>query len=97
MPAKLFQFLANCSATTIVMEAFGSNHFMVCKLTELRRFAKLISSQFARPFTKTNKNNFIDVEAICEAASRPSMRFVKPRIESQHTMHTLHRVRESLV
>jgi transposase len=39
----------------------------------------------------------VDAEAICEAASRPSMRFMTPRVESQQTLSALHRVRESLV
>ncbi len=56
---------------------------------------KLISPQFVRPFVKSNKNDFVDAEAICEAASRPSMRFVQPRTESQQAMRALHRVRES--
>ncbi len=60
-------------------------------------FPKLISPQFVRPFVKSNKNDFVDAEAICEAASRPSMRFVQPRTESQQAMRALHRVRESLV
>lgn len=94
---KLYEFLATCPATTIVMEACGGAHFMVRKLSELGHTPKLISPQFVRPFVKTNKNDFIDAEAICEAASRPSMRFVKPRTESQQAMHALHRVRESLV
>lgn len=94
---KLFEFLATCPATTIVMEACGGAHFMVRKLTELGHTPKLISPQFVRPFVKTNKNDFIDAKAICEAASRPSMRFVKPRTESQQAMRALHRVRESLV
>lgn len=94
---KLYEFLATCPVTTIVMEACGGAHFMVRKLSELGHTAKLISPQFVRPFVKTNKNDFVDAEAICEAASRPSMRFVKPRTESQQAMHALHRVRESLV
>lgn len=94
---KLFEFLATCPTTTIVMEACGGAHFMVRKLLELGHTPKLISPQFVRPFVKSNKNDFVDAEAICEAASRPSMRFVQPRTESQQAMHTLHRVRESLV
>ncbi|NIH07095.1 IS110 family transposase [Providencia rettgeri] len=94
---KLYEFLATCPATTIVMEACGGANFMVRKLTELGHTPKLISPQFVRPFVKTNKNDFVDAEAICEAASRPSMRFVQPRTVSQQTMHALHRVRESLV
>ena len=46
---------------------------------------------------KSNKNDFVDAEAICEAASRPAMRFVTPKTESQQTLSALHRVRESLV
>lgn len=94
---KLYEFLATCPTTTIVMEACGGAHFMVRKLSDLGHTPKLISPQFVRPFVKTNKNDFVDAEAICEAASRPSMRFVNPRTESQQAMHALHRVRESLV
>lgn len=46
---------------------------------------------------KANKNDFIDAEAICEAASRPSMRFVSPETEAQQTLSAYHRIRESLV
>ncbi len=70
---------------------------MARKLEELGHFPKLISLQFVRPFVKSNKNDFVDAEAICEAASCPSMRFVQPRTESQQAMRALHRVRESLV
>lgn len=79
------------------MEACGGSHFMARKLTELGHIPKLISPQFVRPFVKTNKNDFVDAEAICEAAFRSSMRFVQPRSESQQAMRALHRVRESLV
>ncbi|MDN4234132.1 IS110 family transposase, partial [Citrobacter freundii] len=94
---KLIEFLATCPATTIAMEACGGSHFMARKLEELGHSPKLISPQFVRPFVKSNKNDFVDAEAICEAASRPSMRFVQPRTESQQAMRALHRVRESLV
>jgi hypothetical protein len=60
-------------------------------------FSKADITKFVRPFVKSNKNDFVDAEAICEAASRPSMRFVQPRTESQQAMRALHRVRESLV
>jgi transposase len=95
-PAKVDRnFLATCPATTIAMEACGGSHFMARKLEELGHSPKLISPQFVRPFVKSNKNDFVDAEAICEAASRPSMRFVQPRTESQQAMRALHRVRES--
>ncbi|OAT16973.1 transposase [Buttiauxella gaviniae ATCC 51604] len=94
---KLIEFLATCPPTTIAMEACGGSHFMARKLEELGNFPKLKSPQLVRPFVKSNKNDFVDAEAICEAASRPSMRFVQPRTESQQAMRAVHRVREPLV
>ncbi|WP_228713090.1 IS110 family transposase [Klebsiella pneumoniae] len=96
-PTKANRISGDMPATTIAMEACGGSHFMARKLEELGHFPKLISPQFVRPFVKSNKNDFVDAEAICEAASRPSMRFVQPRTESQQAMRALHRVRESLV
>ncbi len=62
---KLIEFLATCPATTIAMEACGGSHFMARKLEELGHSPKLISPQFVRPFVKSNKNDFVDAEAIC--------------------------------
>ncbi|EBJ0938660.1 IS110 family transposase (plasmid) [Escherichia coli] len=95
--AKLFEFLGQCASATVVMEACAGAHFMAHRVADLGHEAKLISPQFVRPFVKSNKNDFVDAEAICEAASRPSMRFVQPRTEAQQAMRALHRVRESLV
>jgi transposase len=61
---KLIEFLATCPATTIAMEACGGSHFMARKLEELGHSPKLISPQFVRPFVKSNKNDFVDAEAI---------------------------------
>ncbi|EPI4694150.1 IS110 family transposase [Morganella morganii] len=94
---KLIEFLAGCSSATVVMEACAGAHFMARRIADLGHVTKLISPQFVRPFVKSNKNDFVDAEAICEAASRPSMRFVQPRTEAQQAMRALHRVRESLV
>ncbi|HFF8588118.1 TPA: IS110 family transposase, partial [Raoultella ornithinolytica] len=95
--AKLFEFLANCPSATVVMEACAGAHYIARKVSNMGHKPKLISPQFVRPFVKSNKNDFVDAEAICEAASRPSMRFVAPRTESQQEILALHRVRESLV
>ncbi|REF27970.1 transposase [Xenorhabdus cabanillasii] len=94
---KLMEFLAGSSFATVVMEACADAHFMARRVADLGHEAKLISPQFVRPFVKSNKNDCVDAEAICEAASRPSMRFVQPRTETQQAMRALHRVRESLV
>jgi len=94
---QLVEFFATFHACTIVMEACAGSHHMARKLAALGHQVKLISPQFVRPFVKSNKNDFVDAEAICEAASRPSMRFVTPKTESQQTLAALHRLRESLV
>ena len=79
------------------MEACAGAHHMARQLMSLGHEVKLISPQFVRPFVKSNKNDFVDAEAFCEAASRPSMRFVTPKSEAQQTLSALHRVRKSLV
>lgn len=95
--AQMMQFFGNLSSCVVVMEACAGAHFVARQLTAMGHRAKLISPQFVRPFVKGNKNDFVDAEAICEAASRPSMRFVPPKTEAQQTLSVLHRLRESLV
>ncbi|MGP8432905.1 IS110 family transposase [Paraburkholderia fungorum] len=94
---QLVEFFATFHACTVVMEACAGAHWMAGKLSQFGHTVKLISPQFVRPFVKSNKNDFVDAEAICEAATRPSMRFVSPKTESQQTLAALHRVRQALV
>lgn len=94
---QLVQLLANFPACTIAMEACAGAHFMARTLSGFGHKVRLIAPHFVRPFVKSNKNDFADAEAICEAASRPSMRFVTPRTESQQVLLALHRVRDSFV
>src|SRR5688572_7940895 len=70
----LTAFLSTCPASTVVMESCAGAHFMARHISQFGHQVKLISPQFVRPFVKSNKNDFIDAGAICEAASRPSMR-----------------------
>ena len=95
--AQVFPFFASLSPTVVVMEACGGAHFMARQLSNLGHQAKIISPQFVRPFVKTVKNDYADAEAICEAASRPSMRFVTPKNETQQTLSALHKVRQGLI
>jgi transposase len=95
--AQLLPFFSNLQAVTIVMEACAGSHWLARKLNAMGHRAKLISAQYVRPFVKSNKNDYIDAEAICEAASRPTMRFVEPRTEAQQILAALHRMREGLV
>ncbi|MBC8643029.1 IS110 family transposase [Caballeronia sp. EK] len=95
--ARLIPFFSNLKAVTVVMQACAGSHWLAHKLNAMGHRAKLISAQFVRPFVKSNKNDYIDAEAICEAASRPAMRFVEPRTEAQQLLAALHRTREGLV
>ena len=60
----------------IGMEACGSAHYWARKRHGMGHTVRLIAPQFVKPYVKTNKNDAADAEAICEAVSRPSMRFV---------------------
>jgi transposase len=94
---QMMCFFGNLPACTVVMEACAGAHFVARELMAMGHQARLISPQFVKPFVKGNKNDFVDAEAICEAASRPSMRFVSPKTEAQQTLSVLHRLRESLI
>ena len=93
----MMQFFGNVPSCVVVMEACAGSHYVARQLAAMGHTAKLIFPQFVKPFVKGNKNDFVDAEAICEAASRPSMRFVTPKTESQQTLSVLHRMRESWV
>lgn len=95
--SQMFALLSNFPPCTVVMEACAGAQWVARRVTALGHQAKLISPQFVKPFVQGNKNDFADAQAICEAASRPSMRFVSPRTETQQTISALHRVREALV
>lgn len=75
LSCRQMRLFGNLPACTVVMKACAGAHFVARKLAAMGHKAKLISRQFVRPFVKGNKNDFGDAEAICEAASRPSMRF----------------------
>lgn len=94
---QMMRLLGNLPACTVALEACTGAHFIARQLITIGHEVKLIAPQFVRPFVKSNKNDFIDAEAICEAASRPTMRFVTPKTEVQQTSSVLHRIRESLV
>jgi transposase len=95
--AQVAHYFANLPACLIGMEACGSAHFWARKLTALGHTVKLMAPQFVKPYVKTNKNDASDAEAICEAVSRPSMRFVSPKSAEQQALLALHRARAGFV
>src|SRR5277367_2876841 len=74
--SQVIAFFTRTPRCVIGMEACAGAHFWARKLTELGHTVKLIAPQFVKPYVKTNKNDAADAEAICEAVTRPNMRFV---------------------
>jgi transposase len=81
----------------IGMEACGGAHHWARALQQYGFNVKLIAPQFVKPYVKSNKNDANDAEAICEAMSRPNMRFVTVKSIEQQDLQALHRVRSTLV
>jgi transposase len=94
---QLLHFTANLHVELIGMEACGGAHFLGRALREQGHEARLMPAQYVKPYVKTNKNDFIDAEAIAEAVARPTMRFVPIKTDDQLDMQSLHRVRERWV
>jgi transposase len=91
---QLLHFTANLQVQLIGMEACGGAHFLGRALREQGHEVRLIPAQYVKPFVKTNKNDYIDAEAIAEAVRRPRMRFVPIKTDDQLDVQSLHRVRE---
>ncbi|GAB2589273.1 IS110 family RNA-guided transposase [Nitrincola alkalisediminis] len=81
----------------IGMEACASSHHWARELQKRGYRVRLIAAQFVKPYVKSNKNDRVDAEAICEAMSRPNMRFVTPKSVEQQDIQAMHRVREELI
>ena len=79
------------------MEACPGSHYWGRLLRGMGHEVKLLPAQFVRPYVKTNKNDAADAEAICEAMTRPTMRFVPIKEEQQQEVLVIHRVRELLI
>jgi transposase len=94
---QLLHFTANLKVELIGMEACGGSHFLGRALREQGHEVRIIPAQYVKPYVKTNKNDYIDAEAIAEAVGRPTMRFVLVKSEEQLDLQSVHRVRERWV
>ena len=88
---------ANMSPCLIGMEACVGAHHLSRKLKALGHDARLMPARYVRPYSKGQKNDFRDAEAIAEAVQRPTMKFVVTKTADQLDLQALHRVRERLV
>ncbi|TNC62059.1 IS110 family transposase [Rubellimicrobium roseum] len=90
-------YAAKLPACIVAMEACCGAHHMGRALAAWGHEVRLMSPEYVRPYVKAQKNDDRDAEAIAEAATRPTMRFVALKSEEQLDMQTLHRVRDRLV
>jgi transposase len=89
--------LANVAPCLIGMEACVGAHHLSRRLRALGHDARLMPAKYVRPYSKGQKNDFRDAEAIAEAVQRPTMKFVATKTADQLDLQALHRVRERLV
>ena len=94
---QLLSFVANLPRCLVAMEACASAHYWAREIEKLGHQVRLIAPRFVLPYVKANKNDASDAEAICEAASRPTMRFVAVKSAAQQDVLSVHRVRQQLV
>ena len=95
--SKLVAFIAKLPPCLIGLEACGGAHHWVRVFSELGHTVKMIAPQFVKPYVKSNKNDAVDAEAICEAVQRPNMRFVPSKSIEQQDIQSVHRIRSLLV
>ncbi len=94
---KLAVFINNLPPCLIGIEACGGAHHWVRTFSAFGHSVKMMAPQFVKPYVKSNKNDAVDAEAICEAVQRPSMRFVPCKSIAQQDIQSIHRIRSQLV
>lgn len=95
--AKVLDFFAKLGPCLVGMEACATAHHWARELTALGHEVKLMPPQYVKPYVKTQKNDMADAEAICEAVTRPTMRFVPIKSPEQQSLLVLHGVRDHWV
>ena len=95
--AKVLVFFGSQPPCVVVMEACGGAHHWAREIVKLGHQVKLIAPKYVKPFVKRQKNDMADAEAICEAAQRPTMRFVAVKSEAAQASGLVFRARDLLV
>ena len=90
---RMLKFFAKLPPCLIGIEACSSSHYWARELMGLGHNVKLMPAQYVKPYVKRGKNDAADAEAICEAVTRPTMRFVGIKSPEQQGAMLLHRVR----
>jgi transposase len=88
---QLLAYTANMQTSLTGLEACSGAHFLGRALRKQGHDVRLIAAQFVKPFVKSNKNDFVDAEAIAEAVERKNMRFVPIKTDDQLDLQAIHR------
>jgi transposase len=93
----VLDFLDKLDPCLIGMEACATSHYWAREIAALGHDVRLIPPAYVKPYVKRQKNDMADAEAICEAVTRPNMRFVPVKTEAQQSVLVLHRSRDLLM
>lgn len=94
---EVLEFFAGLDPCLVGMEACATGHYWAREIAALGHQVRLISPSYVKPYVKRQKNDAADAEAICEAVTRPSMRFVPVKTVEQQSLLMLHRARNLLI
>ena len=94
---QVLSFFASQPRCRVAMEACASGHYWARAISDLGHEVRLIPPAYVKPFVKRQKNDMADAEAICEAAQRPTMRFVAVKSEAKQAAAVIFRARDLLV
>src|SRR6202023_1454699 len=95
--AQVLAFFTDLPPCLVGMEACASAHHWGRELMKLGHAVKLIPPSYVKPYVRRGKNDAADAEAICEAVTRPNMRFVPVKTTDQQAVLMLHRTRALLI
>ena len=95
--AQVLSFFECLEPCLVGIEACGTSHHWVRELIKLGHTVKLIPPVYVKPYVKRGKSDAADAEAICEAVTRPTMRFVEVKTPDQQAILALHRTRDLIV
>lgn len=95
--SQVLAFFEKLPPCLVGMEACATSHYWAREIAKLGHEVRLMPARYVKPYVKRNKNDAADAEAICEAVTRPSMRFVEVKTPEQQGLLILHRTRKLFV
>jgi transposase len=95
--SQVLPFFERQAPCVVGIEACATSHHWAREIAKFGHEVRLMPARYVKPYVKRNKNDAADAEAICEAVTRPTMRFVAVKTEEQQSVLMLHRTRQLFV